>query len=122
MWLRPHKGERVPHSRRRKRRGGFPSHRHHDHVVHGHGANSAAHVEIAFQRFNRFKRNNRALFPFGLGGSLFMCCSFLLSLLPLLQALELGVLLDGPAFALREAAVLALEHLGRLLVAFQLPV
>ena len=61
MWLRPHKGERVPHSRRRKRGGGFPSHSHHDHVVHGHGANSAAHVKIAFQRFNRFKRNKRAL-------------------------------------------------------------
>jgi len=65
MWLRPHKGERVPHSRRRKRGGGFPSHsipdRNYNYKLHGHGANSAAHVEIAFQRFNRFKRNKRAL-------------------------------------------------------------
>ena len=40
----------------------------------------------------------------------------------LLQFLEEFVLLDGPVLALEQAGLLADEHLGCFLVAFQLPV
>ena len=45
----------------------------------------------------------------------------ILDKIKLFQFAELGVLLQGPSLALRQLAVVALEHAGGLLVTFQLP-